>query len=78
VIKKIDNLGRVVVPKGYRLMLGLKPGDPLDVDVDGDRLVLAAHRDGCTFCGDSGVAQAFLSKNICSDCLEQIRDLPTS
>ena len=34
-IKKIDNLGRVVVPKGYRMMLGLKPGDPLDVEVDG-------------------------------------------
>jgi transcriptional pleiotropic regulator of transition state genes len=78
VIKKIDNLGRVVVPKGYRLMLGLKPGDPLDVDVDGNRLVIAPHRDGCTFCGDSGVTQAYLSKNICSDCLEQIRDLPTS
>ena len=76
-IKKIDNLGRVVVPKGYRLMLGLKPGDFLDVEVDGDHLVIAPHRDGCTFCGDSGVAQAYLSKNICSDCLEQIRDLPS-
>jgi AbrB family transcriptional regulator, transcriptional pleiotropic regulator of transition state genes len=78
VIKKIDNLGRVVVPKGYRLMLGLKPGDALDVEVDGDRLVIAPHRDGCTFCGDETVEQAYLSKHICSNCIEQIRELPTS
>ena len=77
-IKKIDNLGRVVVPKGYRQMLGLEPGDPLDVELDGDRLVIAPHRDGCTFCGEEAVAQAYLSKNICSECLEQIRDLPTA
>jgi AbrB family transcriptional regulator, transcriptional pleiotropic regulator of transition state genes len=78
VIKKIDNLGRVVVPKGYRLMLGLKPGDALDVEVDGDRLVIAPHRSGCTFCGDEDVAQAYLSKHICSNCIEQIRELPAS
>ena len=75
-IKKIDNLGRVVVPKGYRLMLGLQPGDPLDVDVDGDRLVIMPHREGCTLCGGSNVLQPFLSKNICSECIEQIRAMP--
>jgi transcriptional pleiotropic regulator of transition state genes len=76
VIKKIDNLGRVVVPKGYRLMLGLKPGDPLDVEVDGDHIIIAPHKDGCTFCGETDAAQAYLSKSICSECLEQIRDIP--
>ena len=76
-IKKIDNLGRVVVPKGYRLMLGLKPGDPLDVEVDGDRLVIAPHLEGCLFCGGSGELQVYHSKKICSDCVEQIRRLPS-
>lgn len=76
-IKKIDNLGRVVVPKGYRLMLGLQPGDPLDVEVDRDRLVIAPHREGCTFCGGSSVLYSYLSKNICSECVEQIRAMPT-
>jgi transcriptional pleiotropic regulator of transition state genes len=74
-IKKIDNLGRVVVPKGYRMMLGLQPGDPLDVEVDGGRLLLSPHRDGCTFCGAVEATQLFLEKNICPDCLQQLREL---
>ena len=77
-IKKIDNLGRVVVPKGYRQMLGLQPGDQLDLDIDGDHLVMAPHREGCAFCGSSGVLYNYLSKMICSDCIERIKELPNS
>lgn len=75
-IKKIDNLGRVVVPKGYRLMLGLKPGDPLDLEVDGDRLTIAPHRDGCTFCGATAIAIVHYQKNICPECVETLRARP--
>ncbi len=74
-IKKIDNLGRVVVPKGYRQMLGLEPGDQLDVSVDGDNLVITPHKEGCALCGGSSVLHAYLSKQICSDCVERIRAL---
>jgi transcriptional pleiotropic regulator of transition state genes len=76
-IKKIDNLGRVVVPKGYRQMLGLKPGDSLDLDIDGDHLVIVPHQEGCAFCGGSNTLQPHLSKMICSECVEQIKALPT-
>lgn len=75
-IKKIDNLGRVVVPKGYRMMLGLQPGDPLDVEVDGEKLLIRAHREGCTFCGADDVAHKFQEKSICPDCLKQLKGLP--
>jgi len=74
-IKKIDNLGRVVVPKGYRMMLGLKPGDPLDVEVESGRLLMAPHRDGCTFCGNGESSFKFLNKNVCPECLEQLKGL---
>jgi transcriptional pleiotropic regulator of transition state genes len=77
-IKKIDNLGRVVVPKGYRMMLGLKPGDPLDVEVDGGRLLLSPHSDGCTFCGMAGANQMFMAKSVCPDCLQQLREMPSA
>ncbi len=74
-IKKIDNLGRVVVPKGYRMMLGLKPGDPLDVEVDGGRLTISPHVDGCTFCGASESIHRFFDKGICGGCLEKLKNL---
>lgn len=75
-IKKIDNLGRVVVPKGYRVMLGLRPGDPLDVEVDGDRLVLRPHRDGCALCGDPSALNLYLDKKVCSECVRRLKALP--
>ena len=75
-IKKIDNLGRVVVPKGYRQMLGLKPGDPLDVEIESGRLLIAPHRDGCTFCGAVEVATSHMGKYICTDCLGSITAAP--
>jgi len=75
-IKKIDNLGRVVVPKGYRLMLGLKPGDPLDVEVDGGKLMISPHAEGCTFCGSPTVGSMHMGKGICPDCLESLRSVP--
>ncbi len=75
-IKKIDNLGRVVVPKGYRMMLGLQPGDPLDIEFDDGRLTISPHRDGCAFCGASEAVHHFLDKKICPDCLRRIKNLP--
>lgn len=75
-IKKIDNLGRVVVPKGYRLMLGLQPGDPLDVEVGDGKLMLSPHRDGCTFCGSTSVAGTHLGKKVCGECLHNLKAIP--
>jgi len=75
-IKKIDNLGRVVIPKGYRLMLGINPGDPLDVEVDGGRLTIQPHSDGCTFCGDRGALSVHMNKPVCPGCLSRLRATP--
>lgn len=74
-IKKIDNLGRIVVPKGFRQMLGLNPGDPLELEIDGDKLTISPHKDCCTFCGASSVSAKYCDKNICQSCIEKIRAL---
>jgi len=75
-IKKIDNLGRVVIPKGYRLMLGIEPGDPLDVEVDSGRLTISPHAEGCTFCGARGSYSAYMNKNVCPECLSRLKSIP--
>lgn len=74
-IKKIDNLGRVVVPKGFRLMLGLKPGDPLDVEVEDGKLLISPHHDGCSFCGSTEATRTLMGKKICPDCLSRIKSI---
>ncbi|MBN2167922.1 MAG: AbrB/MazE/SpoVT family DNA-binding domain-containing protein [Actinobacteria bacterium] len=72
-MKKIDNLGRIVVPKGYRTMLGLRPGDALKVEVTEGRLIMYPHQDSCTFCGSEAIAHSFKGKCICRECVETIR-----
>lgn len=72
-IKKIDNLGRVVVPKGYRNMMGLKPGDPLSIEYDSGRIMISAHKDSCTFCGSLDDGATHQGKHICRGCLEELR-----
>lgn len=74
-IKKIDNLGRVVVPKGFRTMLGLQPGDSLEVEVDDGKLTLSPHKGSCTFCGQAEALQAYLGKSVCEGCLSDLRQL---
>ena len=74
-IKRLDSLGRVVVPKGFRLKLGLKPGDPLDFEIKGNRIIISLHEDGCTFCGRQNAEKVYLSKKICGDCISRIRSI---
>ncbi len=74
-IKRIDSLGRVVVPKGYRIMLGLKPGDPLDIQIDGGKLTMRPHKSSCTFCGSQKVSSAYMGKGLCAECLKAIKSL---
>ena len=40
IVRRIDDLGRVVIPKEIRRTLGVKEGDPLEIGVDGDKVVL--------------------------------------
>ncbi|MDD5747713.1 MAG: AbrB/MazE/SpoVT family DNA-binding domain-containing protein [Actinomycetota bacterium] len=74
-IKKIDKLGRVVVPKGLRETLNLNPGDPLDVQVDGEKLTFSPYREGCALCGNSNSTVSFRGKAICRVCIAEIRGL---
>lgn len=72
-IKRIDSLGRVVVPKGYRTMLGLKPGDALDIQIDGGKLTMKPHKGICTFCGSNEIRSVYMGKGLCAECLKAIK-----
>lgn len=71
-IKKIDKLGRLVIPKELRMELNLRAGEPLRIEVEGGRLVLEPHRTDCVFCGGTPVAVTYKGKNVCRTCLEGI------
>jgi AbrB family transcriptional regulator, transcriptional pleiotropic regulator of transition state genes len=68
--RKVDDLGRVVIPASIRRSLGIREGDAVEVTVDGERVILAKPRDACVFCGreDEGL-ETFRGRLLCRECL---------
>lgn len=75
IIRRVDDLGRVVIPKEIRRKIGAAEGDPMEIFVKGNQVILEKYEVGCVFCGDhgSGVIE-FKDKYVCRDCLGQINN----
>lgn len=71
-IRKIDELGRIVVPKEIRKTLDIDNGDPLEIFVEGDHIILKKHNPACLFCGKAEDVIFFRGKLCCRDCLEEL------
>ena len=74
-VRKIDNLGRIVLPIELRRVLDIDKDAALEVYVDNDSIVLKKYQPACIFCGSAeGVAQ-YQGRNICGACREAIAAL---
>ena len=73
VVRRIDDLGRVVIPVEYRKVLGIKVGDHLDLTLEGDGLALRPLRQACALCGGVGDLQPFRTALVCGDCRRDLR-----
>ncbi|MCZ6455661.1 MAG: AbrB/MazE/SpoVT family DNA-binding domain-containing protein [Actinobacteria bacterium] len=72
ITRKIDDLGRIVIPAETRRMFNIHEGDHLTISVEGGNILLRKVTDTCTFCGsDSNVSQ-FKGKGVCSSCRSQL------
>jgi len=73
--RKVDELGRIVIPMELRTKLGIEEKDPLEIYVDGSSIVLKKHNSTCTFCGSDKDLFGFSDKLICPKCKEKISNL---
>lgn len=71
--RKVDDLGRIVIPAPMRRALGLGEGDELEVRLEGDRLVLSRPQDRCTFCEGVESLEDVLGKVVCRSCAAAVR-----
>ncbi len=72
VLRKIDGLGRVVIPMEIRNKLEISQNDPLEIHVEGNSIVLRKYEPDCTFCGSSKNVIEFKGKNICEKCRKEL------
>ena len=75
IIRKVDELGRIVIPIELRNKLSIAEKDSLEIFVDGSSIVLKKFSSSCTFCGNDKDLLSFGDKLICSKCKEKISNL---
>jgi AbrB family transcriptional regulator, transcriptional pleiotropic regulator of transition state genes len=77
VVRKIDELGRVVLPSEIRRVFGIHEGDELDISVEGERVILEKRRDVCLFCGAESPALLFKDRRVCEPCVREMGNAVT-
>ena len=72
IIRKVDELGRVVLPIELRNKFEIKEKDPLEIYVEGSSIILRKSEPSCIFCGSTKNLTNYSNKNICSNCINNI------
>ncbi len=72
IVRKVDELGRVVIPIELRRTLNIAEKDALEIYVDGEHIILKKYEPACIFCGDARNVENYKGKNICRNCLEEV------
>ena len=75
IVRNIDELGRIVVPKEIRQRLGIAKNDPVDIYVEGDCIILKKYAPVCHFCGSSENIIEYKDKSVCTSCIDEISAL---
>jgi AbrB family transcriptional regulator, transcriptional pleiotropic regulator of transition state genes len=68
VVRRVDELGRIVIPVEIRKRFGIAVRDPLEIGVRGDTIVLSKPQDSCVFCGSRTQLEEFKGRQVCVDC----------
>jgi AbrB family transcriptional regulator, transcriptional pleiotropic regulator of transition state genes len=72
VARKVDQLGRVVLPAEVRRHFGISPGDFIEIAVDSDAILLTKVEDRCVFCRGTADLSEFSGKLVCRGCLTRL------
>lgn len=70
IVRKVDELGRVVIPIELRRTLGIDEKDALEIYVDQEKIILKKYEPACVFCGSADDVQNFRGKLVCRECAQ--------
>ena len=73
VVRKVDRLGRVVIPIELRRNLDIEEKDALEIFIEGENIILKKYSPACIFCGQAKDITSFKGKNICPACLKELQ-----
>jgi len=73
IVRKVDELGRVVIQIELRRTLDIAEKDSLEIYVDGEQIILKKYAPACIFCGQAKDISTFKGKNICPSCQDELK-----
>lgn len=72
IVRKLDELGRIVLPIELRRTLDISVRDTLEIFVEDDKIILKKYHPACIFCNDARNIQTFKGKLVCSACRKEL------
>ena len=74
IARKVDELGRVVLPVEMRRAAGIAAGDAVDISLSDGSIVMRKVEAGCTFCDGADTLREFRGRQVCSSCAAELSD----
>ena len=78
IVRKIDDLGRIVIPSELRKTMNINKKDPMEMYVEGNKIILTKYSPGCIFCANIEEVEEYMEKSVCKDCKEKMYDGDTA
>lgn len=74
IVRRIDSVGRFVLPIELRRTLEIADNDSLEVFIEDNTIILKKYQPACIFCGNARNVENYKGKNICKACLEELKE----
>ena len=75
IVRKVDELGRIVLPIEMRRTLDIAEKDALEIYVEGSSVILKKYKPSCIFCDADKDINVFKGRNVCPKCLKELKSL---
>ena len=75
IVRNIDELGRIVLPKELRKTLNIAHKDAMEIYVEEDSIIIKKYEPSCIFCGNAGDVVNYLNKRVCKDCIAKLEEM---
>ncbi len=72
IVRKVDELGRIVIPIELRRTLGIDVKDSLEIYVDNERIILKKYEPACLFCGNADNVKHYKGRIVCEECIKEM------
>ena len=74
IVRKVDELGRIVLPIELRRTLDIAEKDSMEIYIEGDAIILRKYQPACIFCDSAKDIVSYRGKNVCSDCIRMLEE----